>query len=286
MNNELKNLELLDAAFAGGIEKVRSVLDKGLNAEEVNFWGKTAMKFAIKKRHTAVMELLLERGIYTVGTGLYASIYLNDIDVLLKILENTPNAVQAAFKTSITQGNAEILKTLLDKYCPDLFEKDKDGKTLLDIVIYLNDIDVLLKLLENTPNAIQAAFRIAINQGNAKIFKTLFNKYCPNLYEKDNDGKTLLNNATAKIRGQKSQKQKNRKLIVELLTKYKHKNEQLILACKCLNINNVKMYLKKGANPNFKNEHGNTALEYTQIAYCTDENALKRQQEIINLLRQ
>ncbi|MCL2074382.1 MAG: hypothetical protein FWH18_10695 [Marinilabiliaceae bacterium] len=37
---------------------------------------------------------------------------------------------------------------------------------------------------------------------------------------------------------------------------------------------------------NFKNEHGNAALEYTQIAYCTDENALKRQQEIINLLRQ
>ena len=213
MNSEIKNLELLDAAFAGGTQKVKSILDKELTVEEANFWGKKAMKFAIVQGHSEIMKLLLERGFYTINTGIYAAIFLEKTEMLIKLLKNNTNATQNAFIYTVNLGKTEILKTLLGVYDVDLYEKRKDGKSIMDIV-----------------------------------------------------------------------KEKNNKKIIDVLSNYEYKNNQLILACKSLNVNNVKMFLKKGAKTNFMDENGETALTYSQKAYCKDESALARQVEIISLL--
>ena len=114
--NELLNLELLDAAFAGSVKNVKSVFDRGLTSENANFWGKEAMRFAMERGYTDVMKLLLEKGFYTPNSGMYAAIYFNDRETLKKLLEdNTIARAQKALRFAEKMGKTEIV-TLLHEY--------------------------------------------------------------------------------------------------------------------------------------------------------------------------
>ena len=128
------NLELLDAAFAGNTRKIKSVLD-GLAPEEVNFWGKKAMAFAVNRNHVDVMKLLLKRGIYTPIDGIYAAIILDDFEKFEKLLEEDTyaRATQALRVAVKLKKRKFVKKILLADYTFDFYATDKDGKTALDI---------------------------------------------------------------------------------------------------------------------------------------------------------
>jgi cytohesin len=53
---------LYHAAEAGGLDVVKSLLDKGADVNHIDFLGNSPLHVAIKEGHTAVAKLLLERG--------------------------------------------------------------------------------------------------------------------------------------------------------------------------------------------------------------------------------
>jgi len=212
--NELLNLELLDAVLKGRIKEVKSILDDGLSLDEANFWGKKAMKFAIKRGHPDIMKLLYERGFYTIDSGIYASIFFDDVETLKKFLTKD-------FESSV-----------------------------------------------------QDAFFIAVDLGKIEIVKTLFNDYNVGFYTKNQDGKTALELA----------KVKEHQDVIQFLSKYEYNNSQLIRACKCLKIEQVKMFLKKGADVNYTDKDGEPVLSHANRAFCKDKNAMAIRKEIVKLL--
>jgi len=212
--NELLNLELLDAVFKGRIKKVKSLLDKGLTIDEANVWGKKAMKFAIRRGQTDIMKLLYERGFYSVDSGIYASIFFDDIATLKNLLDNDiEDGFQNAFLIAVELGNIEVMNMMLIEYNVDFYINNKEGKTVFDI---------------------------------------------------------------AKVKEQQE--------VIQFLSKYEYNNSQLIRACKCLKIEQVKMFLKKGANVNFKDINGEPVLTHAMRAFCKDKNAVAQRKEIVNLL--
>ena len=212
--DELLSFELLDAVFKGNIDEVKSILDSGLTLNEANIWGKKAMRFAIKRNQTEIMKLLFERGFYTTESGLFASIFFDDVETLKKLLNKEIGAsIRDALFIAANLGKIEIVKIMLDEFKVDFYTKNKEGKTALDIA------------------------------------KT----------NEQND-------------------------VVHFLSKYEYTNNQLIRACKCLKTEQVKMFLKKGANVNFMDITGESVLEHANKAFCKDKNAVAQRKEIINLL--
>ena len=214
--NEVLNLDLLEAVFKGNKNRVKSILDKGLTLDEANVWGKKAMTFAIKRGHTDIIQLLFERGFYTLDSGIYASILFDDIEILRKLLVNdTDVSIQNALFIAVDLGKIEIVKIMFDEFKIDFYTKNKEGKTALDVA-----------------------------------------------------------------------KGKEHQEIIQFLSKYEYNNIQLIRACKCLKTEQVKMFLKKGAYVNFKDEDSKPVLEHAVGAFCKDKNAMAIRKEIVNLLKE
>jgi len=132
--DDFVNLELLKAVIKGNSNKVESLLAKGLTFEDANVWGKKAMKFAIKHNHTDIMKLLYEKGFYTTESGLYSSIFFNDIETLKSLLNNDKSAsFQNAFLIAVDLGKIEIINIFLNEFNISFYSKNDEGKTASDI---------------------------------------------------------------------------------------------------------------------------------------------------------
>jgi uncharacterized protein len=102
---------LIEAAYKGDLEKVRSLLNSGVNVNARKTHGTTALTFAAERGHTQVVKLLLDKG----------------ADV---------NAGSASGRTALMGaaegGHPEVLVRLFEKRA-NINSKDFDGRTALTL---------------------------------------------------------------------------------------------------------------------------------------------------------
>jgi uncharacterized protein len=103
--------ELLAAAAAGNVTRVKQLLDAGANIEATNQMGATPLMWAALNGRSEVVAMLLERG--------------------ANINARTKSGV-TALSAAATKGHANVVKVLLHKKV-DVNSKDDKGRTALDI---------------------------------------------------------------------------------------------------------------------------------------------------------
>ena len=204
------------------------------------------------------------------------AVFKGDIKIIKLILDNGLTFEEAnswgkkAMAFAIKRSQTEIMKILYDRG----FYTNESG---IHASIFFDDVETLRKLLDNDKNAdtsLQNALFIAVNLNKIEIVKIIFNEYKVDFYIKNKEGKTALDIA----------KEKEQQEIVQFLSKYEYNNIQLIRSCKCLKIEQVKTFLKKGAYVNFKDEDFKPVLVHAMGAFCKDKIAVAQRKEIVNLL--
>ena len=173
-----------------------------------------------------------------------------------------------AMKFAIKRSQVEIMKLFYERS----FYTTDSG---IHASIFLDDVETLRILIEKDieANAL-LAFHIAVDLGKIEFVKIMLNEYNVDFYAKDSNGKNVLDII----------KDKEQNEVVQFISKYEYNNSQLIRACKCLKTEQVRMFLKKGANVNFKDENGKPVLVHANGAFCKDKNAVAQRKEIVNLL--
>ena len=205
---------------------------------------------------------------------LVEAVFKGSIKEVKSILDNGLTLDEAniwgkkAMTFAIKRGHTDIVKLLFERG----FYTNESG---IHASIFFDDVETLRKLLNNnTHSSFQNALFIAVSLGKIEIVKIMFDDFKIDFYKKNEEGKTILDIA----------KEKEHQDIIQFLSKYEYNNSQLIRACKCLKIEQVKMFLKKGANVNFKDEDGKPVLVHAKGAFCKDKNAMTQRKEIVNLL--
>ena len=173
-----------------------------------------------------------------------------------------------AMKFAIKRGQMEIMQLLYER---GFYTADSG----VFASIFFNDFNTLKKLLETeSSDCVRNALFIAVSIDKCEIVKILLNEYHVDFNSRNKDRKTPLDVA----------KENEQSETYQFLSKYEYNNNQLIRACKCLKTEQVKMYIKKGANVNFKDEDGTEIITHAKKAFCKDNNAIEQRREIINIL--
>ena len=205
---------------------------------------------------------------------LLKAIFKGNIKKVKSILDKglTPDEANVwgkkAMKFAIKRRQTEIMKLLYER-----------GFYTVDTGIYasivFDDLETLRKLLDNnTGSSFQDAFYIAVDLGKIDIVKIMLHEFNIEFYAKNKERKTAIDIA----------KTKEQKEVLLFLSKYEYTNNQLIRACKCLKTEQVKMFLKKGANVNFKDKNGESVMTHAGRVFCKDKNTLALRNEIVNIL--
>jgi hypothetical protein len=117
--------ELRRAATEGDVARVKALLDAGADVNAKNAYGGTPLSFACDHGRTEVVRLLLERGadpntkdtFYGASPLMWALIKKHP-DVVGLLLDKGAQGVDEALMTAVVQGEAEIVKAVLEKGKP------------------------------------------------------------------------------------------------------------------------------------------------------------------------
>jgi len=242
-------MDLLDAAKRGGIEKVREILEAGVDPNIQNNRGYTALIWASEYGNTDIVKLLLD-------SGADPNIQRNN--------GHTPLSIAA--EEGYTDIVRELLKAGADPNIKDYF----DGRTALMFASDYGSLEIV-KLLLNSgadPNIRDnQGTTTLMNASSVEIVKLLlYNLADPNL--QTNDGETALMQTS--IDGYID--------IVKLLLdngvdpniQNSDGNTALTLASIDGYTEIVELLLNSGADPNIQDENGDTALTMASEEGHTD----------------
>ncbi len=111
---------LRDAARAGQLAKVRSLLDAGTPVDSANRYGATALGYAADKGFLEVVQLLIERGAdvdvedtFYKATPLVWASYNEHSSVVRLLLENGAEGVEQVLDIAISKGSRELVEAVL-----------------------------------------------------------------------------------------------------------------------------------------------------------------------------
>jgi ankyrin repeat protein len=150
--------DLRNAALEGNLESIRQIVDTGVDVEEVDQLGRTALMFASYNGHTKVVHFLIEQGADVQKQNsegrtslMFASSGPFPATVEL-LLENgsDPNAKDSVegwtpLMYAAAEGNIEVVEVLLD-YNADGSIQDTDGETAADFARNNGHADVVALL--------------------------------------------------------------------------------------------------------------------------------------------
>lgn len=110
------------AASAGDLAKVKELLAAGVDVNSANAYGGTALAFATDKGHTAVVELLLERGAdpnvkdrFYKSTPLGWAVQKGHAGIVKALLAKGAEGEAEALIGAAGEGNAAIVKVVLER---------------------------------------------------------------------------------------------------------------------------------------------------------------------------
>jgi cytohesin len=158
--------DLHDAASAGDAERVRELLEKGVDPNVRDQYGNTPLHWAASKGHVDVVELLLEHGADPNAknergwTPLHVAAFWGHVDVVKLFLERgvDPNIKDKNGLTPLhiaaIRGYVDVARLLL-QYGVDPNVQDERGRTPLHVAAIRGRVDVVRFLLEHgaNPNA-------------------------------------------------------------------------------------------------------------------------------------
>jgi len=148
-----------DAASVGDLERVRELLEEGIDPNARDAHGETPLHKAASEGHVHVARLLLEHGANPnardeVGwTPLHWAAYKGHVDVVKLLLKHgaDPNAQSNSGETPLHiaayNGHVEVVKLLLE-YKADPNAKDKDGDAPLHAAARRGHVEIVKLLLE------------------------------------------------------------------------------------------------------------------------------------------
>lgn len=110
------------AASTGDLAKVKELLAAGVDVNAPNAYGGTALAFAADKGHTAVVELLLERGAnpnstdrFYNSTPLVWAVTHGHADIVRALLAKGAEGEAEALMGAAREGHAGIVKVILER---------------------------------------------------------------------------------------------------------------------------------------------------------------------------
>lgn len=114
--------ELREAASAGDVAKVKTLLDQGADVNAANPYGGTALTFAARRGNAEVVKLLLERGAdpnrkdnFYGFPPLLSALRKGDTEVARLLLAKMTEVDLQALIVAVSGGNGEMVKAVLDK---------------------------------------------------------------------------------------------------------------------------------------------------------------------------
>jgi cytohesin len=194
---------LHEAALAGDIERVRSLISKGADVNEKGPRGKTALHCASEKGHAEVARLLIGKGAYVnaiyrpVGTPLHYAAMTGDKKTIELLLSKGAdiNAKNRRGRTPLFEAMASSAAGR--KEAVELLIAKGAEVPALHLAAYMADIEKVKKCLQDSidvnaqENAGCTALHVAVNSGKKDIVEFLIRKYA-NVHAKDSLGVTPL----------------------------------------------------------------------------------------------
>ncbi|KAJ7114414.1 hypothetical protein C8R44DRAFT_929253 [Mycena epipterygia] len=183
-----KNVSVLQqAAKAGDLGRVRSLLAIGSNVNEEGGINGTALKSAAKFGHIEVVRLLLEHGAHINskggrhGSALQDAAAAGHTEIVRLLVQNGANGTMLdirsggnAFISASRLGRTEIVRLLLQSGAGVNAERPYIGDAVY-AASYHGHIDLIRLLLQNGGNA-NAGFQIACSRTNIDVVRLLIEK--------------------------------------------------------------------------------------------------------------
>ena len=253
-----KNKELFEAVKQGELQKVMDILERGIDVNERDENGNTALLYACEYCNLEIVEELLKRG----------------ADVSIKNNDGRTALIGVVSFPYFEDKKLEIVRTLIKNGI--VVEEGDNGnkryKTALIIACEKNNLEIVKELLKEGADANMldqfncSPLMYACKNANLEMAKELIKKGA-NVNERDNYGVTPL---------MMSCKRHSLEIVKELIKQGASINEEdkyyahtpLIEACLSQNLEIVEELIKNGADVNRKNKLGDTAL----IKMCSNSN--------------
>lgn len=292
------DIKLIEAAKAGNLPVVESLIKEGANVNAQDIGGFTALTAAVREGHLKVAELLLEKGADPEIRGNY---YWGETALMMAAQKSRPDLVELLLKrgalvdakskhTGSTplimasrEGDPETVRKLIERGA-DVNARAKDGSTALIRAARRAHWAVCKQLLDkgadiNAASDDGTALAWACGggdyrKGQMEVVKLLLERGAdPNGAGKDG--------CTALMR---SARHRNPKVAQVLLAKGVNVNAQtrkgetaLIIACDKGNRDFVELLLANGADVNIRDNKGWTALKHAEA---------KKRRAVMDLLQQ
>jgi len=136
--------DLRNASLQGDLESIRQIVEAGIDIEEGDQLGRTALMFASFNGHTEVVQFLIEQGAEVQKQNsegrtplMFASSgpFPETVELLLEngADPNVKDSIEgwSALMYAAAEGNIEVIEVLLD-YNADVSLQDVDGETATD----------------------------------------------------------------------------------------------------------------------------------------------------------
>ena len=255
---------LIWANVLGHLDVVKVLIEAKANVDHQDKYGRTALIFAsgIYGHFLEIVEALgatdanahYQEKKYDLQTmtNKYKKGHLKSVKALIKAGAN-PNLQEQDGMTALMwasdAGNLEIVKALITAGA-NVDHQDKDGYTALMLASASGYAKDLIKAGDNTKSTAELWFMSKTIKCHLEVVKTLIAAGAnPNLRNKDGKTALMWSNLWGHLE------------IVKLFKNVNHKNVALIEASKEGHLKVVKALITAGADVNYQDEYGKTALD-------------------------
>ena len=167
----------LNAGYSGSVELVKYMIDSGCDVYDMDNNGMNVLHCACQEGNVELVQY-----------------FIDEFSDMLKIRDKTG---QSPFLTSGFSGSVELVKYLISRGC-DVYDKDNDGRTVLHKVCQEGHIELVQYIVENYPDMLKIRDKVGLTSliitglsGSVDLMKYFMSRGC-DIYEKDNDGWTVL----------------------------------------------------------------------------------------------
>jgi ankyrin repeat protein len=235
--------ELIEAASQGDVEKVRSLLDSGMDVNARDKHGKDALNGSLIYNHTNVLKVLLEHGANVDGVKGQVALDLachEGNSEAVKLLLN--HGVEMTLPAAASLGDLKQVEDLIEK--GHALDEESFGMTALSAAIRKRNADVVKLLLDkgldvNATASRRTALEMACAEGNTLIVDLLL--------QRGANVNQLLG------------------LTAEVKSMDPCRMTALMYAAYKGNLDLVELLVARGADVHAKNPCGETALAYAEL---------------------